>query len=263
MASCFHGMEAIHMKKTKQFTVLMLVTILLLAVTGCGSNANDASGTHPAEQVQSSEQETEEDNSAETTAPDALNEDDRTSEPEESEQLSSGSDILVVYFSRTGEQYGVGVIDEGNTAIAAKIIAEATGADLFEILPVDDHYPMTYNELTDVAKKEQSEKARPAYMEGVPDLSGYSTIFIGAPVWWGDWPMICYTFFENENLTGKTLYPFSTHAGSGLSGFDRKLSSAVPDATVGEGLAIAGTDCQNNKDSVRSKVDDWLSGLGY
>ena len=54
------------------------------------------------------------------------------------------SDILIVYFSRTGEQYGVGVIDEGNTAIVAKMIVEATGADSFEILPVDDHYPMTY-----------------------------------------------------------------------------------------------------------------------
>lgn len=155
------------------------------------------------------------------------------------------------------------MIDEGNTAIVAKMIAEHLGADTFEILSVDDRYPLTYSELTDVAKQEQNENARPAYAGEVPDLSKYDTIFIGAPVWWGDWPMICYTFFESEDLSGKTLYPFSTHAGSGLSGFDGKLSAAVPDSTVAEGLAIAGTDCQSNRDSVSSKVNDWLSGLGY
>ena len=107
------------------------------------------------------------------------------------------------------------MIDEGNTAIVAKMIAEHLGADTFEILSVDDRYPLTYSELTDVAKQEQNENARPAYAGEVPDLSKYDTIFIGAPVWWGDWPMICYTFFESEDLSGKTLYPFSTHAGSG------------------------------------------------
>lgn len=175
------------------------------------------------------------------------------------------SDVLVVCFSRTGEQYQVGVIEKGNTAIVAEMIVQRTGGDLFEILPVDDHYPMTYSELTDVAKREQNENARPAYAGEAPDLSRYSTIFIGAPVWWGDWPMICYTFFENnaDALAGKTLIPFSTHEGSGLSGFDRKLASVCTDSTVGEGLAIRGNDVQNNRDGVRSKVNDWLAGLGY
>ena len=171
----------------------------------------------------------------------------------------------MVYFSRTGEQYTVGVIDKGNTAIVAEMISEETGADMFEVIPEDDHYPMTYSELTDVAKQEQNDNARPAYAKDVPDLSQYSTIFIGAPVWWGDWPMIMYTFFENnaEGLSGKTLIPFSTHEGSGLSGFDKKLSSACPDATVLDGLAIRGNDCQNDQDSVRKKVSEWVTGLGY
>ena len=77
--------------------------------------------------------------------------------------------------------------------------------------------------------------------------------------------MIMYTFFEEnaDGLAGKTLIPFSTHAGSGLSGFDRKLSGECPDSTVGTGLAIAGTDAQKHKDSVAKSVNDWLSGLGY
>lgn len=181
-----------------------------------------------------------------------------------SDPAVSSSRILVVYFSRTGEQYNVGVIDKGNTSIVAEMIAEKTGADLFEVIPADDHYPMTYKELTDVAKKEQNDNARPEYAGSAPDLSNYDTIFIGAPVWWGDWPMIMYTFFEanKDGLSGKTLIPFSTHEGSGLSGFDKKLASACPDSTVRDGLAIRGQDCQNNKDNVRTKVDEWVTGLG-
>ena len=240
------------MKRIKIFAALLLTIAMIISLAACGSADTDAGAAN--EQTESTGAETSQNNGT-------ANEEEVASEPDDS--TASGSNTLVIYFSRTGEQYGVGVIDEGNTAIVAKMIVEATGADSFEILPADDYYPMTYDELTEVAKQEQEENARPAYAGDVPDLSQYDTIFIGAPVWWGDWPMICYTFFENEDLSGKTLYPFSTHAGSGLSGFDTKLASAVPGSNVGKGLAIAGTDCQNDQDSVRSTVNDWLSGLGY
>ena len=67
-----------------------------------------------------------------------------------------------------------------------------------------------------------------------------------------------YTFFEEnaEALAGKNLVPFSTHEGSGLSGFDKKLSSAIPGSTVLEGMAARGNDCQNQQDSVRASVND-------
>ena len=72
------------------------------------------------------------------------------------------------------------MIDKGNTAIVAEMITDETGADLFEVLPADDHYPFTYAELTDVAKSEQNDNARPEYVGELPDLSSYDTIFIGA-----------------------------------------------------------------------------------
>ena len=134
--------------------------------------------------------------------------------------------------------------------------------EFFEVLPEEDYYPYTYKELTDVAKKEQNEKSRPAYQGTLPDLSAYSTIFIGAPVWWGDWPMIMYTVFENNDFSGKTLIPFSTHEGSGLSGFDKKLQNACPDAEVMKGLAIRGNDAQNSQDKVIESVKGWLKDLG-
>ena len=234
---------------------------MALALAGCG-------GTEPLEGEETlTEEEKEGAEQAEEPAGEA---DDRETEPaaesEEGEaEEAGGSDVLVIYFSRTGEQYEVGVIEEGNTAIVARMIGEAAGADLFEILPADDHYPETSEELTEVAKDEQRKKARPAYAEELPDLSAYQTVFIGSPVWWGDWPMIMYSFFEDhgENLAGKTLIPFSTHEGSGLSGFDRKFATACLGSTVTDGLAVRGYDAQNDREAVRSRVESWVLSLGF
>ena len=86
-----------------------------------------------------------------------------------------------MYFSHTGENYGVGVIEEGNTAIVAKMIAEKTGADLFEIVPAEA-YPEGYNECCDVALNEQNEGARPAFAQDV-DLMPHKTVYLGYPIW--------------------------------------------------------------------------------
>ena len=144
----------------------VLVIAMVFSLMGCGGSQDQEEAAEPEEQEESVPEE--------------------TAEEETGEEGASEGGVLVVYFSRTGEQYQVGVIDKGNTAIVAEMVAEKTGADLFEVVPADDHYPMTYDELTDVAKQEQNEGARPAYTGEVPDLSQYDTIFIGAPVWWGD-----------------------------------------------------------------------------
>jgi len=247
----------------KRLLAILITCVLVGSLAACGSAGSNTENN-------SSSAFSEETSSQAATADDktAPEQTDKTADETPADNSdgsdSEGSRILVVYFSRTGEQYTVGVIDHGNTAIVAEMIADETGADLFEILPEDDHYPMTYAELTDAAKKEQNENARPAYAGEVPDLSQYDTVFIGAPVWWGDWPMIMYTFFEEnaEALAGKNLVPFSTHEGSGLSGFDKKLSSAIPGSTVLKGLATRGNDCQNKQDSVRETVNNWIAGLG-
>ena len=239
------------MSKTyKRLGAFFLMLVMTICIAGCGnSQGNDTQeqttrNTTSTETSADAKTETESDTTEQSSA---SSDEQDVSESDNTE--TGGSDILVVYFSRTGEQYTVGVIDEGNTAIVAKMIADQTGADMFEVLPIDDHYPMTYDALTDVAKQEQNDSARPEYAGEVPDLSQYNTIFIGAPVWWGDWPMIMYTFFENnaDALAGKSLVPFSTHEGSGLSGFDRKLASVCPNSQVLEGLAIRGNDCQNKQ----------------
>ena len=240
----------------KRIILTILVFFFIMGLGACGQTASEATPTEasaPAAPLMPAPQETDEASS--TIAP-AL---EQVQEPQD----VPTSRILVVYFSRTGEQYNVGVIDKGNTAIVADAIVAATGADAFEILPADDHYPITYKELTDVAMQEQREKARPSIAGELPDLSQYETVFIGSPVWWGDWPMIMYTFFESTNCSGVQLVPFSTHEGSGLSGFERSLASAYPDCEVLKGLAIRGSDAQNDPEGVKPTVNSWLAELGF
>lgn len=87
----------------------------------------------------------------------------------------------IVYFSRTGEQYSVGNITEGNTAIVAGMIADKTGGSLFEIKVADDVYPAGYSELIKFAQKEKRQKARPAITCTVDNFAEYDTVFIGYP----------------------------------------------------------------------------------
>lgn len=243
---------------TKNFAALATALVLAFSLAGCGSDAQPAQSNSSAGPAVGADDGETRDNAADERG-------DAQTQNTQSQNAPSGRKILVAYFSRTGEQYEVGVIEKGNTAVVAEIIAEKLGADLWEIVPKDDRYPTKYKELTDAAKKELNEKARPDYAGEAPDLSQYDTVFIGAPVWWGDWPMIMYTFFEKnaEGLSGKKLVPFSTHEGSGLSGFDKKLASACPNSETLEGLAIRGKDAQNKRDAVRKSVDKWLSKLGY
>lgn len=222
----------------KRIFAILTALALLLALAGCSANNSTKETTAPASATTAQADETKADT------------------PEK----ASGSKALVVYFSRTGEQYGVGVIEKGNTAIVADMIVEQTGADSFEILPKTDNYPTTYKELTDVAKEEQNQNARPAIKDTVQNLEQYDTIYLGYPIWWGDLPMICYTFLESYDFSGKTIVPFCTHEGSGNAGTQSKIQSVVPNATVKEVLAITGTDTQKDPDSVKTTVTGWLNG---
>ena len=173
-----------------------------------------------------------------------------------SASAAAKSSSLVLYFSRAGENYGVGVVEEGNTAIVAKMIAEKTGADQFEIVPLET-YPEGYDECCDVALSEQNSKARPAY-SGDIDLTPYETIYLGYPIWWGDLPMCVYTFLEAHDWTGKDIHPFCTHAGSGLSGTVNSIQATCSGASVGQGLSIEGETAQNARAQAQTAVDGWL-----
>lgn len=214
----------------KKIIHLLSVVLMCLSLIGCGSKSNTSSAG-------------------------------QGSAPKSS--FTPGS-VLVVFFSRAGEQYNVGVIKKGNTAIVAEMIADCTGADLYEVRPEkESNYDVGYEKLTEIGLQEKRDKARPEIAGTLPDLSKYDTIFFGTPVWWEDWPMIMYTFFENNKLSGKKLIPFVTHAGSGMCGLDQKLAAVYPNCELLTGIAIVGEQAQKDPGPVKETVNNWLENLGF
>ena len=163
---------------------------------------------------------------------------------------------IVIFFSHAGDNYSVGVIDTGNTKIVADYISEITGADQFEIV-THKYDGMAYTPLIELAKEEARKGELPPYEGTAPDLSGYDTVFIGGPVWWGTYPQVMFTLFKDINLDGKTVIPFTTHEGSGLASCASDVRKAFPKAKVTGEFSIYGHEVRSGK----AKVDRWLKGL--
>ena len=214
---------------------IFLLLLMILMISGCGSESQDKTPAEP------------EKKSVDKTPV---------------ETSSADKKILVVYFSRTGEEYNVGKITKGNTEIVAEMIAGKVGADTFEIKPATP-YPDAYEACTELAKQELEADARPTFVGNVDNLAQYDTIFIGYPIWWGTVPRVMMTFLESNDFSGKKIIPFCTHGGSGLAGTEREIKNACPNAEILQGLAIVGKTAQNDYAAVEKDVDTWLKDLGY
>ena len=168
--------------------------------------------------------------------------------------------MLVVYFSRAGENWQVGNVERGNTAIMGDYIVELTGADVFEIEPVVP-YPEDYYETINVAREETNNNARPEFKGAIQNFDDYEVIFIGSPIWNGAPPMIIRTFYEAyPNLGTKTLVPFGTHGGNGISSCERVMKEYFPDAKYLSSCGISGDVIRNP--SSKEKVENWLNEIG-
>ena len=165
------------------------------------------------------------------------------------------SKILVAYFSRAGENYFGGElrrIETGNTEMAARMIAEITGGELFKIEP-EVPYSEQYMTCIDEAKKDLQRKTRPKLAEMPESLASYEEIYLGYPNYWGTMPMAVYTFLEAFDFTGKTIHPFCTHEGSGLAGTETDVANAARGARVTKGIAIAGHAVRG----ARAQLESW------
>lgn len=171
-----------------------------------------------------------------------VNNNNNNDENNETDELST----LVVYFSNSG-----------NTEILANFIHNYVGGDIVALEPTVA-YPEEYNDLLDVSQEEQQSDARPEFNDLNIDIEDYDTIFIGYPNWWGDMPMIIYTFFDTYDLSGKTIAPFNTSGGSGLSRTVGTIRELEPDATVTEGFTVL----SDNVDNAMSDVEEWIDSLG-
>lgn len=165
---------------------------------------------------------------------------------------------IVIFFSHAGDNYSVGNIEVGNTKIVADYISEIAGAEQFEIV-THKYDRMAYTPLTRLAQEEANKGELPPYEGSAPDLSGYDTVFIGGPVWWGTYPQVMFTLFKDINLDDKTVYPFTTHEGSGLASCVSDVKRAFPKANVQKGFSIYGHEVRTEK----VKVEKWLKGIGY
>ena len=165
---------------------------------------------------------------------------------------------LVIYFSRSGENYFGGElknIEKGNTEVVAEYIKELDGADLFKVEPANE-YPADYMKCIDVAKKEQQADARPEIKETLTDISGYDTIYIGFPNWWGTLPMPMFTQLEELDFTDKIVKPFVTHEGSGFGSSQKDLKKLCAGAEIRNCLSIPGADVYDAKGIVNAWIED-------
>lgn len=165
--------------------------------------------------------------------------------PESSaESESENNGALVVYFSWSG-----------NTEQAALEIAAQTGAEIFEIEPADP-YTTDYNELLEIASEEQRTGARPAIAGTLPDLDSVDTVFLGYPNWWGDMPMILYSYLDSADLGGKTICPFVTSGGSGFSNTLAVIREMEPEASVTAGLSLGSSQAADCADAAAAWLDE-------
>lgn len=167
---------------------------------------------------------------------------------------------LVVYFSMPDNVDDSTVVIDGetlgNTQYMAYVIQETVGADIFRIEP-ETSYPTDHDKLVDIAREEQSNNARPAIKDTIENFDTYENIFVGYPNWWGDMPMILYSFFDEYDFSGKTIIPFNTHGGSGFSGTISTIKELEPNAEVLDGKSISRNDIQD----AEQEIVDWVNSL--
>lgn len=181
-------------------------------------------------------------------------------ENKENGEKADDGKTLIVFFSRAGENWQVGTVERGNTAIMVDYLKEFTGADVFEIVP-EASYPVSYNETLTVATNEKNGKARPKFKGQVENIDQYDNVFIGGPIWWGEPPMILHTFCEAyPALKDKTIIPFGTHGGSGVGSYKTMLQRYYPEAKYLESLGISGASVRDS--GSKTKVQEWLKKLG-
>ena len=140
------------------------------------------------------------------------------------------SRILVAYFSASGV-----------TARAARVVADAVHAVLYEIRPAEPYSAadLDWTDRKSRSTREMNDPAcRPAMAAPVENLEQYDTVFVGFPIWWYVEPRIVDTFLESCDFSGKVLIPFATSGGSGIGGAEKSLREHCPRADWKRGRLV-------------------------
>ena len=163
---------------------------------------------------------------------------------------------IIAYFSRADENYVNGQIKTlsvGNTEVAAGILHDLTGADLFKIEPVQP-YAKDYNTCIAEAQADQRRDARPELKQYPDHLDGYDTVYLGYPNYWGTMPAPVFSFLEQSDLSGKEIWPFCTHEDGGFGHSLKDLKRVCPASVIADGLSIRGAEIQNETEAMEHWV---------
>lgn len=213
--------------RMKRKISVMAAFLLAIGLTACGKNESQVSADTTQNIQTESSVEVEEASSEETGI---TNED---------------SDVLVVYFSATG-----------TTKDVAEKIASITGADTYEIKAAQEYTDadLDWNDSNSRTTKEQNDPSvRPEIGSEAVSLDGYTTIYIGYPIWWGEEPRIMDTFAESYDFEGKTVIPFCTSGSSDIGRTGQNLADNAGSGTWIEGRRFgAGA----SEDEIRSRIED-------
>ncbi len=246
------------MKKT---ILCLAAALLILCLAACGntgktepaqagtpaSSAAEAASGESSSAPEGAESEASE--SAESKAPENENAPEASGEPETlppSDGAKEQGGTLVAYFSATGTTKGV-----------AEKIAAITGGDLYEIVPAEPYSEadLNWNDRGSRSTIEQNDQsARPGIGSEKIDLTGYTTIYIGFPIWWGEEPRVMDTFAESYAFDGMTVIPFCTSSSSGIG-----RSGSNMEALAGSGVWLEGRRFGGNVSEADLKA--WIDGL--
>ncbi|MCD8189991.1 MAG: aldo/keto reductase [Clostridiales bacterium] len=233
------------MKRVLVFFLCFCMLFLLAACGGQGAEPSSDSESVERSAVEDTETLPDTPEEADGEASDAET-DEAAEETSDSDSASSGSNILVAYFSCTG-----------TTEQIAAWIVNATGADSYEIVP---EVPYTEDDLAYYtggrADQEQADSsARPAISGSVENIEQYDVIFLGYPIWHGQAPRIISTFLESYDFSGVTIIPFCTSHSSGIGSSAENLHSLCSDTVTWlDGRRFSG-------DAAESDVAEWVESL--
>lgn len=208
----------------KKILTILLALCLMLGMVACSGESTEDAAV--------------ENNGSEATA-------EQTDTPENTDG-QTGKDTLVVFFSATGNTKGI-----------AEKIAAIEDADLYEIKAAQEYTSddLDWNDSESRSTKEQNDSsARPEIGSDPVSLEGYTTVYIGYPIWFGEEPRIMDTFVEKYDFNGITMIPFCTSSSSGIGRSGQNLAE-----NAGSGNWLDGE--RFDAGASEEEIQSWIDGL--
>ena len=233
----------------KKIIVLIIAIVVIAAGVGIwlissNNNSNEQKNANTNNLNSNANMDENENNYTENTL--ANTEENTTNEDNtEDNETSDNKKIAIIYFSATG-----------NTEKVAGYIKELTAGDLIEIIPKDKYTDsdLNYNNSNSRSTREQNDSSVRPEISNTIDTDSYDVIYLGYPIWWGDAPRIILTFLDNHDLSGKTVIPFCTSGGSGISTSVNYFKNNYKNVNWLDGRRLG---------TSQSEVTNWVNGLNY